>query len=96
MFAEAVGLSQEQVDATVSGNWDDDVWTPRQSLLVRLADELHDTGTAATELWSALAAEWAPPELIELIAICGFYHFVSFMANAPDVELEEAGRRFPG
>jgi 4-carboxymuconolactone decarboxylase len=96
VFAEAVGLSPEQLDATVNSGSDDPVWTARQSLLVRLADELHDTGTASPDLWSALEAEWTAPELIELIAVCGFYHFVSFMANAPGVELEEAGRRFPG
>lgn len=96
VFAEAVGLSVEQVEATVSGDWGDPAWTRRQSLLVRLADELHETGTASPELWPELEAGWDAPELIELIAICGFYHFVSFMANAPGVELEQAGKRFPG
>ena len=40
-------------------------------------------------------AEWPPPDLVELMAVCGFYHLVSFLANGAGVEREEAGRRFP-
>jgi 4-carboxymuconolactone decarboxylase len=96
VFADAVGLSAEQVEATVNGHWDDPAWSEREALLVRLADELHDSGTVSAELWSLLEAEWDAPELIELLAVCGFYHLVSFMANAGGVELETAARRFPG
>ena len=96
VFAPAVGLSEEQLAATVHGAWDDPAWSERQALLVRLADELHDTGTASPELWAGLEGVWEPPELVELFAICGFYHLVSFTANASGVELEQAARRFPG
>ena len=96
VFAGAVGLSPEQVEATVKGAWDDPAWSEREALLVRLADELHDTGTVSAELWSGLEAGWEAPELIELLAVCGFYHLVSFLANSAGVEREEAARRFPG
>jgi hypothetical protein len=33
--------------------------------------------------------------LIELIALAGFYHLVSFAANAARVEPEEGAARFP-
>ena len=77
------------------GAADDPAWSERQSLLVRLVDELHDTGTVSDALWSKLAAEWQPPELVELVATVGFYHLVSFTANALGVELEDYGERFP-
>jgi 4-carboxymuconolactone decarboxylase len=96
VFAAAVGLSEAQLEATVQGEPDDPAWSERQALLVRLADDLRDTGTVSSELWARLEGEWEPHELIELIAICGFYHLVSFMANAAGVELEKAARRFPG
>jgi alkylhydroperoxidase family enzyme len=95
VFASAVGLSEEQLEATWNGAWDDAAWSEEQSLLVRLADELHDTGTVSPELWQRLEAGREPAALIELIAICGFYHFVSFMANGTGVEHEEACRRAP-
>jgi 4-carboxymuconolactone decarboxylase len=95
VFATAVGLTEQQVEATVAGEAEDRAWSARDSLLVRLADELHDESTISDELWGLLAAEWRPEQLVELIATAGFYHFVSFTANATGVELEGAGARFP-
>jgi 4-carboxymuconolactone decarboxylase len=95
VFAKAVGLSDAQLAATVAGAAEDAVWSVRESLLVRLADELHDTAAVSDALWSELARTWGPPELIELIALAGFYHLVSFTANAARVEPEPAAKRFP-
>ena len=95
VFAGQVGLSEAQLAATVSGDADDPAWSPRQSLLVRLADELHDTATVSDGLWAELARDWDPQELIELIAVAGFYHLVSFTANAARVEPEPFARGFP-
>ena len=39
--------------------------------------------------------EWQPSQLVELVATAGFYHLVSFMANALGVELEEYARAVP-
>jgi 4-carboxymuconolactone decarboxylase len=94
-FGRALGLTEEQVRATVHGGADDPAWSPRQSLLVRLVDALHDSGRVPDDLWAQLAAEWEPPQLVELVATVGFYHFVSFTANAFRVELEEYAERFP-
>jgi 4-carboxymuconolactone decarboxylase len=94
-FARQVGLSEAQLEATVSGDEDDPVWSPRQSLLVRLADELHDTATVSDALWEKRSQNWDPPSLIELIAVAGFYHLVSFTANAARVEHEPFAERFP-
>jgi 4-carboxymuconolactone decarboxylase len=95
VFARSVGLTDAQLAATVTAAADDPVWSPRQSLLVRLADELHDDATVSEELWSELARTWDPPEVIELLALAGFYHLVSFTANAAGVEHEDAAERFP-
>ena len=78
------------------GTADDPAWSEREALLVRLVDELHDTGTVSAELWDELAAQWNVAQLVELVATVGFYHFVSFTANALGVEPEEYGERFPG
>ena len=47
------------------------------------------------ELWEELAAEWEPAQLVELVATVGFYHFVSFMANAPASSSRSTPGRFP-
>jgi 4-carboxymuconolactone decarboxylase len=95
VFASGVGLSDEQLAATVTGGADDPAWSEDEALLVRFADALHDTATVSEELWNELAARFDDAAIIELIATAGFYHLVSFMANAAGVKLEEAGRRFP-
>ena len=94
-FGRPLGLSEAQLRATVRGAADDPAWSKRQSLLVHLVDELHDTGTVSDSLWPKLAAEWQASELVELIATVGFYHLVSFAANALGVEREEYAERFP-
>ena len=94
-FGRPLGFTDEQLRATVHGTADDPAFTERQALLVRLVDELHDTGTVSDDLWSSLAAEWEPGQLVELIATVGFYHLVSFAANALGVEREEYAERFP-
>jgi 4-carboxymuconolactone decarboxylase len=95
VFARQVGLSEAQLEATVSADANDPAWSPRQSLLVQLADELHDSAMVSDGLWEELARAWDPPELIELIAIAGFYHLISFTANAARIEREPFAERFP-
>jgi 4-carboxymuconolactone decarboxylase len=80
VFSEAVGLTREQVSATLGD--DAGAWTPRQALLVRLADELHETSTVSDELWADLENEWTAEQLIELLALAGQYRMVSYFTNA--------------
>lgn len=93
-FADRVGLSPAAVAATVDGTADDPAWTPREALLIRLVDALHERAAIADELWAALASEWAAEQLIELIVLVGFYHTVSFAVNALGVALEPGAPRF--
>jgi hypothetical protein len=88
-------MTEEQLRATVLDGSDAPVWSERQRLLVRLADELHDTATVSDALWAELAQLWDDSQLLELIATAGFYHLVSFTANAAGVEREQYAERFP-
>ena len=82
--------------ATVTAGPDDDVaWTEREALLVALVDELHDTSSVSNATWEALTAHYDEAQLVELVALTGQYHAVSFMANALGVEREDAAERFP-
>lgn len=94
-FGRPLGLTEEQIAATVHGDGGDKVFSPRQSLLIRLVDELHDTATVSDELWAALAEIWDPAQLVELVTLAGQYHTVSFLANALRVEPEQGAERFP-
>src|SRR5712672_1963750 len=67
----------------------------RERLLLRLADELHDRAQVSDELWAALREHFAEEQLIELVALTGFYHLISFLTNALRIPLESYGARFP-
>jgi len=80
-FAQRVALTPAQVRATLRGSADDAAWSEEERLLIRLVDELHDAATISDELWEGLAAAFSVEQILELIALVGFYHTVSFFAN---------------
>lgn len=92
-FAERVGFTPAQVAATAGA--DESVLPERERLLLRLADELHDRAQVSEPLWEALRREWREEQLIELIALAGFYHLISFVTNALRIPPETYGARFP-
>lgn len=95
VYGKTVGLSQEQIDATVLGGPDEPVWSPKQRLLIRVVDELHDTSTLSDELWEEIRDAWMPAQLVEIVTLVGQYHLVSYFTNALRVEPEEFAARFP-
>ena len=94
-FAEAARLSAEQVRATTGAAANQEVWSARDLLIVRMADELHETNSIGDALWSALRAEFSDEQILELIVLAGFYHTVSYVTNALRLPLEPYGARFP-
>ncbi len=94
-FGRAVGLSDEQIAATATGDADDPVWSQRDALLVRLADELHDSATVSQALWTALTAHWTPPQLIELLVLAGWYRLIACVINGAAIADEPWAAPFP-
>ena len=94
-YGPRVGMSEDQIAATVLGTADDPAWSERDALLIRLVDELHDTATVSDALWEKLAQHWTQPQLLELLLIAGWYHAISYLANGARVEREEWAPRFP-
>ena len=94
-FSRRVELTPEQVRATVLGNADDPAWAGEERLLIQLVDELHDSAGISDELWTALLAAFSIDQILELIALVGFYHTVSFFANGLRLPPESYGAPFP-
>jgi alkylhydroperoxidase family enzyme len=94
-FARWEGLSEEAIAATAAGDPDDPAFGPRDALLARLADALHDEARVPDALWAELAREWSEGEILELLMTCGFYHFIAFAVNATRVGPEPWAARFP-
>ena len=96
LFAPALGLGEEWLAATWSGDADDPAFGERQQALVRLADELYDSGKVGDELWAELEAGWTSEQIVEAICLVGFYHLVSFLCGALQVEPEPWAAAPPG
>ena len=93
-FAGRFGITENQLAATVSGTPEDSCWPEKDRLLIRLADELHETSGISGELWTEISNRWEPDQIIEFIVLVGFYHTVSYVINGLGVELEEGTPRF--
>jgi 4-carboxymuconolactone decarboxylase len=94
-FGRPLGLSEEQILASVDGNADDPAWSPSDADLVALADELHDTATVSDGLWSRLARRFDDEQLLELLIIAGWYRLLSYVINAVGIEREPWAERLP-
>ena len=94
-FARWVGLSEAAIAATAVGTADDPAFSERESLLVQLADALHDASEVPDALWKRIAEVWSEAEILELLMVCGFYHFISFAVNATKVAREPWAPGFP-
>jgi 4-carboxymuconolactone decarboxylase len=92
-FAGAAGLTPAQIAATVSG--DPAPFSDSEQLLLVLCEALHATATVTDGLWHRLAAAFRPDLLVELLALAGQYHMISYITNALAIELEPGSPRFP-
>ena len=95
VFAATVGLTTDQVASTAIGGADDPCWSEGDALLVRLADQLHDTNTVSDELWGQLAERHTDQQLLELIVTAGWYRTLAYVINAARIPVEAWAARFP-
>jgi 4-carboxymuconolactone decarboxylase len=94
-YGRQVGLSEQQITATARGGADDPAWSDHDALLIRLADELHDTCTVSDRLWAKLAEHYTEVQLLELLIIAGQYRIISYLVNAVAIQPEPWAERFP-
>lgn len=92
-FAAKAGFSPAEIAATVHG--DASAWNAAEAVLIEIADTLIAQATLDDALWQKAAAHYKADQLIEIIALVGFYHLVSFTVNATGVALEPGAPRFP-
>jgi alkylhydroperoxidase family enzyme len=94
-FAAAAGLSAAEVEATVRGAAGDPIWSARDAAVIALCDALHERAQLPAEVWAAVAAQFEPAQIIELLALAGQYHMVSFVTNGRGLAREPGAPRFP-
>ena len=94
-FADKVGLTNEHVVAIVGARSDAPCWSADEQALVALVDNLVDRRTIDDATWAALAIHFDEAQLLEAIALVGYYHTISFLCVGLKLPLECYAARFP-
>lgn len=94
-FASRAGLTGEQITSLTHGGAADPCWTAeRDRLLIEAADALHDSADIGPDLWRRLDRVLRPEQLLDLLMLAGWYHAISFTANAARVGREDGAAGF--
>lgn len=89
VWAERAEFTAAQIRSLVHGSSVDPCWTDRRDrLLLDFVDRLHECSDVDDELWAALSEYFTEEQLLDLLALCGWYHTVSFLVRAARVERE--------
>lgn len=93
-FAQRAGLGEAEVTATCAPP-ESHPWPAPDLALLRLADALHDACAVDDALWQDLRAHYSEEQLLEAMALAGYYHTISFLTNGLRLPLEPDAARFP-
>ncbi len=94
-FAGRVKLTPQQITSLTHGHPTDPCWTDeRDCVLIAAVDALHDHSDIGDELWERLQPFLSDLQFLDLLMLTGWYHAISFAANAARVALEDGAPRF--
>ena len=95
LFADKVGFGAAEIAATVHGPSDAAGWSAAEQALLALVDGLVDHAAIEEATWTALAAHFDEAQILEAIALTGYYHTISFLCRGLELPLESWSARFP-
>jgi hypothetical protein len=95
-FAESADLTEAQLYASVHGTAEDVCWTGNDRLLVRLADELHDTASIGDALWADVQEMLSENAVLQLLLMAGHYRTNAYLAAGLRLPIDPRVKRsFP-
>lgn len=92
-FAEKVKFTPQQIAATVHGGAAG--WSADEEVLLEVCAELDTARNISDAVWKRLTEHFSAEQILEIIALVGFYRTVSLHANALRLPLEPYAARFP-
>jgi alkylhydroperoxidase family enzyme len=96
IFAGAAKLTPEQITATRALQIDAALWSPPEVGLLSAIDQLCADGRLDNATQAQFEADWSLEQQLEILALVGTYHTISFVANVARLPGEAFGARFPG
>ncbi len=95
LFAAKVGFGTAEIAATVHGTADAACWAADEQALLAVVDDLVDRRTIGEATWVRAREHFDETQMLEAIALVGYYHTISFLCRGLDLPLESYGVRFP-
>jgi alkylhydroperoxidase family enzyme len=95
-FADQAGITEPQLHASAHGGTDDACWETGDRVLIRLADELHDTASISDALFAELRAGFSEEAVLQLILLAGHYRTNAYVSVGLQVPIDPRVKRpFP-
>lgn len=95
LFGPKVGFGEREIEATVHGDAAAPCWSAEEQALIAAIDDLVDKHTISEEIWTRVRTHLDEAQMLEVIALVGYYHTISFLCRALDLPLEDYAARFP-
>jgi 4-carboxymuconolactone decarboxylase len=87
------GLDEDEIARTAAAGTEG--WQPADAALLQAADEIHAADRVGDETWAELAGRYTEAELLELLALVGFYRMTAGILNSAGVEPEPGVAGWP-
>ncbi len=95
-FADDAGITETQMHASVHGNADNACWETGDRVLIRLADELHDTASISDALWAEVRGAFSEQAILQLLLLAGHYRTNAYVSVGLQVPVDPRVKRpFP-
>ncbi len=91
LFAERVGLTAAEIAALAAGDPACATWSDEERAILALCDDLHATSRISEASWAKLRAAFDDAQILELIALAGFYRTVAYYCNGLELTPESYG-----
>lgn len=95
VFSNAARFTKKQIRDVCSSRVDPLLWSSEELALLEAVDQLCFTGRIAGKNLVAFQQNWTVEKQLEIIALCGTYHTISFVANVAELPCEPFAARFP-
>jgi alkylhydroperoxidase family enzyme len=93
-FAQAAGLTREEVAGTLEYPLRPGLWREEEAALLIAIDALHDRAALSDEEFLALRKHFDDDQILEILMLAGFYRTVSYIANGLLLPLEQNAANF--
>jgi len=95
VFADAARLSDAQVTDTTATEPDPALWTLEELNLIQVIDAFCASGCPDPALKEVFQQNWTVEQQLEIMALCGTYQSISFVANLAGLPSEDFAATFP-